>query len=124
MFIVVPKLSEMPNIYGIYSITISISIFFSYADFGFISAGFKYSSESFGKGDRKSEIEIIGFSGLILFLFLSLCALCIFILAHDPQIIIAGIVDPKELAVASYLLGILSLSFPIVFIQNKSSIFR
>jgi len=118
MFIVVPRLSEMPNIYGIYSITISASIFFSYADFGFLSAGFKYSSESFSKGDRKSELEIIGFSGFILIIFLSLCALCIFVLAYKPQIIIAGIEDPKELAVASYLLSILSLSFPIVFIQR------
>jgi O-antigen/teichoic acid export membrane protein len=118
MFIVVPKLSEMPIIYGIYSITISTSIFFNYADFGFISAGFKYSSESFSQGDRKGEIEIIGFSGFILFVFLGLCAICIFVIAQNPQIIIEGIEDRKQLTVASYLFGILSFSFPIVFIQR------
>jgi O-antigen/teichoic acid export membrane protein len=118
MFIVVPKLSEMPNIYGIYTIAITTSIFFYYADFGFIGAGFKYSSEFFGKGDRKSEIEIIGFSGFILFIFLSMCAIGIFVLAKNPQIIFKGIEDQKELAVASSLLSILSLSFPIVLIQR------
>jgi len=118
MFVVVPMISKMPNIYGIYSVAISISIFFTYADFGFIRAGFKYGCEYFARGDKNGEIKIIGFSGFILFLFVCLCALIIFFFALNPLFLIPSLEDHKEILTASYLLGILSFSFPIVVCQR------
>ena len=45
MFIVVPKLSSMPAIYGIYIVCISTMIFLRYSDLGFLVSGYKYASE-------------------------------------------------------------------------------
>ena len=57
MFIVVPIITENKILYGVYSICISTSIFLSYADLGFVSAGIKYAGECFAKKDYKNEIR-------------------------------------------------------------------
>lgn len=62
-------LSSNKILYGIYSICISLTIFYNYADVGFLSAGQKYAAESYAKGDRTGEMSIISFTAFILFLF-------------------------------------------------------
>lgn len=42
-------LSSNKILYGIYSICISLTIFYNYADVGFLSAGQKYAAESYAK---------------------------------------------------------------------------
>lgn len=68
LFIVVPYLSSNTEIYGIYSICISITVFFSYADLGFLSAGNKYASEFYIRNEKKEEIAYIASSHFILFI--------------------------------------------------------
>jgi len=57
MFIVLPYLSTKPDIFGIYSVCISFSIFFAYADLGFIAAGQNMRPDILraGKEVRKSK---------------------------------------------------------------------
>lgn len=50
LFIVVPSLSSMPGVYGVYSLCVGMTIFLSYADLGFINAGTKFASECFVSG--------------------------------------------------------------------------
>ena len=69
MFIVIPYLTSEPEIYGIYTVCISVSIFLAYADLGFLSAGQKYAAEYFAKGKRQEEIKVIGFTTFILLVF-------------------------------------------------------
>ena len=70
IFIVIPRLSSQPLIYGIYSICASAVIFLSYADLGFMNAGYKYASECYARGEKKEEIKVIGFVSFVLaFLF-------------------------------------------------------
>lgn len=118
MFIVVPRISSDPPIYGIYSVCISASIFLIYADFGFIGAGYKYASESFAKKDREEEIRVVGFSGFILFFFVVLYALALFLLSLNPQILIKDTTDPLALRTASNLLAILAYTSFGILLQR------
>lgn len=65
MFIVIPRISNNPSIYGIYIVCISANIFLTYADLGFVGAGYKYASECFARKDFKEEMKIVGFVGFI-----------------------------------------------------------
>ena len=118
MFIVVPKLSEFPAIYGVYSVILSLNIFFTYADIGFFSAGFKYACESYGRADIEEEIKITGFTCFILLIFIFFCA-CVFIyIAKNPHILIKDLNDAVEIKVASHLIMTLALFSPVIVIQR------
>lgn len=112
MFIVAPKLTSVPTIYGIYTISISVAIFLSYADFGFIGAGYKYASERFASGERDEEAKIIGFVSFVLFVFLVIFALVILIFSFNPSIIIKQLKNAQEIQISSRLLLILALFAP------------
>ena len=55
---IVAQITSRPVIYGIYMLCVSTAIFLSYADIGFIGAGFKYAAEYYAKNDLKNEIKI------------------------------------------------------------------
>ncbi len=118
LFIVIPKLTSMPVIYGIYSICMSVTMFFIYADIGFIGAGYKYASEKFAINNLNEEIRIVGFISFILFLAVLLFSAITFIFAVNPHILIKGLNNPAEAAVASKLLFILALFSPIIILQR------
>lgn len=118
MFIVVPFLTSVQNIYGIYAVCISITIFLSYADMGFIGAGQKYAAEYFARGDRENEIKTIGFSNFILLLFLLLFVAGFLCLGFNPHLLINNLVKGEETKVASSLLLILALFTPVTLLQR------
>ena len=118
MFIVTPYLSSSPSIYGIYMVCISMNIFFSYADLGFIGAGQKYAAEYFARGEKKEEIQIIGFSSFILLIFAFLCSFVFLFLSHNPVLLIKNLHAGEEYLIASRLLLILAASVPIIILQR------
>lgn len=118
MLIVTPCLSELPTIYGIYSFCIATSIFFTYADLGFLSAGYKYVSESFARKDMEEEIKIMGFVSFILFIFVLLYTFAIIFIAVDPRILIRNLNSQEEFKIASRLLWIMAFFSPTVIFQR------
>lgn len=118
LFIVVPYLSSNPAIYGLYSICISLSIFLSYADLGFLSAGIKYAAESFAQGDKKREIEVIGFTGFIIGILLSFLMIFFLYCSYNPSLVVKGLVSGKETVTASFLFLILAISIPNSLFQR------
>jgi len=66
LILVVPEISKNQEIFGIYSFVISLSLYFTYADIGFISTGQKYASEAYAKSDWQEEIKILGFTIAVL----------------------------------------------------------
>ena len=118
MFIVIPSLTENPSIYGIYIVCISANIFLTYADIGFAGAGYKYAAESFARKNLEEEIEIVGFIGFILLLFVILFALAITSIAFNPRILINNLNDTSEIKIASKLLFILALFSPTIIFQR------
>jgi O-antigen/teichoic acid export membrane protein len=118
LFVVVPYLSADKITYGIYSVCISITIFLSYADLGFLSAGMKYAAECFSKGEKEKEISLVGFTHFILLVFvLILCGIFLF-LSFNPDLLIRNIEQGVQRDIAHKLLLILAISSPLVVFQR------
>lgn len=118
MFVVVPYISSDQTIYGIYGICLSVTIFLSYADLGFLSAAHKFAAECLVQNDRKGEMGLIGFSHFILLIIVALLGGVFVYLSFHPHLLISGITAGAETQVASKLLLILGLSAPLVIIQR------
>ena len=87
MVVVIPMITNNKEVFAIYSICISVGMFLSYADLGFFKAGLKYAGESYAKGNKEEEIEYHGFSGFLLFVFVSFLASVFFLLSFYPEIL-------------------------------------
>lgn len=118
LFIVIPHLSQNKEIFGIYSLCISLTLYLSYADIGFLSAGQKYASEAFIKNDRKAEIELLGFTGAILLLMIIPFSLVMIYLSFNPEVLISNISDTGR-SISSSILLILGLVLPIQIIIQR-----
>jgi len=117
MFIVIPRLSKDTSSFGIYSLCLSFSLFLSYADIGFLSAGQKYASEAYARNDNNEEVRLMGFVHFILALFVLLFALlmCYFYLDIDLFI---KTNDEQSRYLARKLLLILAFFSPVFVLQR------
>jgi len=118
MFIVIPRLANNVEIYGIYVVCISANIFLTYADIGFASAGNKYAAECFAQKNLKEETKIVAFVGFVLFMFVAIFAFAVFLVALDPRLLIKNIHNETGECIASRLLLILALFSPVVIFQR------
>lgn len=118
MFIVVPYLSADQSTYGVYAVCISVTVFLSYADLGFLGAGMKYAAESHARGDTQKEIELVGFSHFILLIFVLLFSAVFLYLSFNPDLLIRDLQTGEQQQVASKLLLILALFTPTTVIQR------
>lgn len=118
MFIVLPYLTTELNTFGIYSVCVSVSIYFAYADVGFLGAGQKYAAEYFARGETNQEVHVIGFTSFVLLIFLFIISMALLYLSLHPQLLITTLVAGKETSIASSLLLILALSTPVILLQR------
>jgi O-antigen/teichoic acid export membrane protein len=118
LFVVVPFLSSDKITYGIYTVCVSISIFLSYADLGFLGAGMKYAAESFSRGETEEELRIVGFTHFVLFVFLVFLSSIFLYLSFNPELLIKGIKSGVKTNIASDLLLILALFSPTIILQR------
>jgi O-antigen/teichoic acid export membrane protein len=121
LIIVIPYLTGNSEVYGIYSLCVSMLIFLSYADLGFLNAGYKYASEYHAKNDTKREIEVTGFVAFILLCFVVLFAITILVLSYNPAWLIKNI-KPANIGVARNLLLILAVFCPNMVLQRMMQI--
>ncbi len=125
IFIVVPMITENKVVYGVYAVCISTAMFLSYADLGFVSAGIKYAGEAYARGEHKDELKFYGFSGFILFIFVSLIAGIYFLFSYNPELLIKDINQSQYLSIASKLLFIQALfSFNTVLQRYVTGVFQ
>ncbi len=117
MFVVTPFISSDVVVFGVYSVCISLSIFFSYADLGIGSAGQKFAAEYFKLGKKDKEIGILGFVLFTYLVFMGLVSLAILFLAINPDMLIKNIAA-DNIVIARSLLITLALSSPIMAMQR------
>lgn len=118
LFVIVPYLSSDKSLYGVYSVCISVTVFLSYADLGFLSAGQKYASEAYSRDESDQEIRLIGFSHFILLFFVLLIAGFFLYLSFSPEILIKDIQPGEQTQISSSLLQILAIFAPVIVIQR------
>tara|TARA_B100001029_G_scaffold117481_1_gene97355 strand:- start:6508 stop:8055 length:1548 start_codon:yes stop_codon:yes gene_type:complete len=120
--IAIPILSNTPEILAIYSICISLGIFFRYTDFGFITAGKKYAAEYVISNNLNLQIKLLGNSFSISFLISLTLSILILFVSFFPEIIISDLEFKKQYSyVASILLVTLSISSLIQIFSNYVS---
>lgn len=112
MLIVSPFITSNKEIYGIYAVCLSLTVFFAYADIGFVSASLKFSAEAYIKGDKKLEMSILGFSTMVLLVIMGFLSVGIFMFAYNPQWLIQGL-SGNNSVIATRLLFILACSTPV-----------
>lgn len=117
LLIVTPHLTSKPTIFGIYAFCSSITIFFSYADLGFITAARKFAAEFVAKKQLKAEIAVTSFSCLVFLLCCFPLSIGIYYFSYYPHYLIKGITE-TEIIIAADLLRILAFSFPILILQR------
>lgn len=119
LFIVMPSLSSNKTLFGIYSVCTSLTIFFSYADLGFISSGLKYAAEYYIRGDRKNEVRTIGFTAFIMLSMFMVIALLLAFISIFPKVLIPELeLNSENFYTARYLLMLLAISCPIIIGQR------
>jgi len=119
LFVVIPYLSSDKGLFGIYSVCTSLTIFFSYADLGFISAGVKYAAEYFIRGEREKEINMIGFVAFMMMAAFLVASVIIIVCAIYPTLLIPELVKGSEQwYITRWLLLILALSCPVMIGQR------
>ena len=118
LFVVVPKLSNSPELYGIYASCISFALYLTYADIGFLSAGQKYAAEAYAQGDMRKELNILGFTGAVLLIMIIPFSLSMLYLSYNPEFIIKNLSLAGQ-KIASQLFLILAVLLPIqIFFQR------
>lgn len=118
LFIVVPHLSNNVELYGIYSFCIAFTLYLSYADIGFLSAGQKYAAEAYARNDREEEMRILGFTGAVLLMMVVPFSVVMIYLSFYPDIIINGLSDDGA-SIASSIFLIMGVVTPLqIFLQR------
>jgi O-antigen/teichoic acid export membrane protein len=118
LLIVVPHLSDDIELYGIYSFCISFTLYLSYADIGFLSAGQKYASEAFAKGNRKEEVDMLGFTGAILLLMIAPFSIAMIYFSFYPEMVVSKLSDEGK-TIASKIFLILGIVLPFQIILQR-----
>lgn len=121
MLLVTPKLTSEPEIYGIYTLCLSLTIFFSYADLGFLGAGQKFAAESYARKESGKELEIISFTIFFLSIFILICCAFLFLFYLNIHWLIKKI-DPSNVMIARQMILILICSAPVIILQRLNSL--
>jgi O-antigen/teichoic acid export membrane protein len=119
MFIVTPFLASNPSHYGIYIFCVSISIFLTYADLGFLRSSQKFASENYAKSDFNSEKEHIAFSIFILFIFVFIFSVAILILSFNPNYVLKEFNSNADAQITSRLLFITAI-FSLGYVLQRA----
>ena len=119
LFVVMPFLTSNKTLYGIYSVCTSLTIFFSYADLGFLSAGTKYAAEYYIQGKKHEEIQVIGFTAFVMLAVFAVLILGIFVMGIYPRLLIPELENGSEyFYVARSLLLTLACGCPLIIGQR------
>ena len=120
MLIVLPSLANNLELFGVYSFCISLTMYLTYSDLGFLGAGQKYAAEAFALGDSKKELELLGFTMMLLILMIAPFSILMVTFSVDPILIIADLgLEGRDIARSMFL--IIGLVLPVQIILQRLS---
>ena len=123
LLIVVPNLTNDIELYGIYSLCISFTLYLSYADIGFLNSGQKYAAEAYARGNRKDEVQTLGFTTAILLLMMFPFTIAMFVCYLNPGLLINNLSDRGgNIASSIFLISGTILPFQIIIQRIIQSI--
>ena len=93
-------------------------MYLTYADIGFLSAGQKYASEAFAKGNRKEEIDVLGFTGAILLLMIAPFSIAMIYFSFHPEMVLSEL-SHEGREIARKILLILGIVLPFQIILER-----
>ena len=70
LLVVVPIISEDKSILSVYAVCMSITLFLTYSDLGFIESGQKFAAEAYAKNNLNNELKYTGFTLFILIIMI------------------------------------------------------
>ena len=119
MLWVVPIIAGNQEQYAIYMICVSLCLFLTYSDFGFLGASQKYASEAIGKGDNDAELGYIGFSVALVGCFCLLFCIGMMMLSLNPTLVIQDL-SQEQTGFASNMLLTLAIMMPIQVVLQRT----
>jgi O-antigen/teichoic acid export membrane protein len=120
LLFVIPSISNNSNLFGIYSFCISLTLYLSYADIGFLGAGQKFAAEEYAKNNIKTEIEIFGFTTFILLIMIFPFSIFMIFLTFNPGVILSNL-SLNDFSIVRKLFIIIALLSPIQIILQRLS---
>ena len=69
LFIITPFISSNKELFGVYTLCISLTMMFNYIDFGFLRSASKFCSEKYSENNFADEISYLGFGSFMTILF-------------------------------------------------------
>ena len=118
LIIVIPAISSNQVLFSIYMLVVSITVYFSYADIGFLSSGQKFANEEFAKKNFGEEGKILGFVLGILLIFITPFSGLLIYFSFNPSLLINNI-SLFEFTILSKLLLVVGIFMPIqIFLQR------
>ena len=118
MLVVVPHISEEQELFGVYSVVMSIALYLTYSDLGFLSAGQKYAAESYANGNRDNEYRIIGFTIFLLLVMSVPFTVTAYFVSLNPTVIISELSDNAKI-IASRLFFIIAFLLPVQVLLQR-----
>ena len=119
LILVIPHISGNQELYGIYAYVVSLSLYFTYADIGFISSGQKYASEAFARAETEEEEKLLGFTiAVLICMFVPM--IVIFIYCYLTPTSVFKDLSVEGAQVASGLFLALSFLVPLQIILQRA----
>lgn len=112
LFIITPFISSDKELFGVYTLCISLTMMFNYIDFGFLRSASKFCSEKYSENNFKEEIKYLGFGSLITILFSLIFAFILVYFSLEPSTIINGVDESDNLSKIKTLFLVVAISSP------------
>ncbi len=119
LLLVIPQISSNQELYGIYAYVISLSLYFTYADIGFISSGQKYAAEAFAKNEPEEEAAIFGFTVAVMICMFMPMSVTFFFLYLTPSLAFDEL-SKAGTYLASELFFVLAFLVPLQIILQRT----
>jgi len=112
LFIITPFISSNKELFGVYTLCISLTMMFNYIDFGFLRSASKFCSEKYSENNFNEEITFLGFGSFMTILFSVIIIALLILFSIDPSLIVKGVSESNNLLEIKKLFLILAISSP------------